>query len=103
MKDKLIENAAKSMAIRSGWAGWDSAKDFTQTLSGNDPEEEREGWRDLARIAFNAFEESHPKDHIMARVVNNLRDVAIQFHDTQQLRSRIQDAIAPLLEKPDES
>lgn len=44
-----------------------------------------------------------PKDHIIAQVVNNLRDVAIQYHDTQQLRSRIQDAIVPLLEKPDES
>lgn len=46
---------------------------------------------------------SVPKDHIIAQVVNNLRDVAIQFHDTQQLRSRIQDAIVPLLERPHES
>lgn len=103
MKDNLIENAAKAMAYHSGWNGWESAKNFTQTLSGNDPEEEREGWRDLAEIALSVFEKSLPKDHIIAQVVNNLRDVAIQFHDAQQLRSRIQDAIVPLLERPHES
>jgi len=40
------------------------------------------------------------KDHVIREVVNNLRDVAIQYHATQQLRSRIQDAIAPLFAAP---
>ncbi len=37
------------------------------------------------------------KDHIIREVVNNLRDVALQYHDTQQLRERIRDALEPLL------
>ena len=63
--------------------------------------ERGESYTYMAFCAGSAL--SMPKDHIIAQVVNNLRDVAIQFHDTQQLRSRIQDAIVPLLEKPDES
>lgn len=58
---------------------------------------------DLLKLCNDAVVSRYPKDHIIAQVVNNLRDVAVKFHDTQQLRSRIQDAIAPLLEKPDES
>jgi hypothetical protein len=37
------------------------------------------------------------KDHEIRDAVNQLRDVAIQFHHTQQLRSRIQDIVLPLL------
>ena len=38
-----------------------------------------------------------PKDHIIAQVVNDLRDTAIKFHDTQQLRERLRGCIEPLL------
>jgi len=37
------------------------------------------------------------KDHIIAAVVNDLRDTAIKFHDTQQLRERLRHCIEPLL------
>lgn len=37
------------------------------------------------------------KDHEIRDAVNQLREVAIQFHHTQQLRSRIQDIVLPLL------
>lgn len=37
------------------------------------------------------------KDHVVREVVNELRTVAYNFHNTQQLRSRIQDALEPLL------
>jgi len=39
------------------------------------------------------------KDHVIREVVNTLRDIAIQFHGTQQLRERIAYAIEPLLPK----
>lgn len=39
------------------------------------------------------------KDHEIAQTVNHLRDIAIQFHDAQQLRERIADVIVPLLKK----
>lgn len=37
------------------------------------------------------------KDHQIAELVNKLRDTAIRFHDSQQLRSRIQDAVLPVI------
>jgi hypothetical protein len=37
------------------------------------------------------------KDHVIAQTVNELRDIAIQFHDAQQLRERIAHVIVPLL------
>lgn len=37
------------------------------------------------------------KDHIIAQVVNDLRDTAVKFHDTQQLRERLRGCIEPLL------
>lgn len=37
------------------------------------------------------------KDHEIRDFVNRLRDVAIQFHHAQQLRSRIQEIVLPLL------
>jgi len=36
-------------------------------------------------------------DHILREVVNDLRDTAIQFHDTQQLRERLRHCLDPLL------
>lgn len=38
------------------------------------------------------------KDHEIAQAVNQLRDIAIKFHDTQQLRERIAAVIVPLLQ-----
>lgn len=40
------------------------------------------------------------KDHVIAQTVNKLRDVAIVFHGTQQLRERIAEVIVPLLKQP---
>lgn len=37
------------------------------------------------------------KDHVLAAVVNNLRDIAIQFHAAGQLRERLRGALGPLL------
>lgn len=42
------------------------------------------------------------KDHIIAQTVNQLRDVAIQFHASQQLRHRIAYVIVPLLKAVDQ-
>lgn len=38
------------------------------------------------------------KDHIIAKVVNDLRDTAIKFHATGQLRERMRAAIEPILQ-----
>jgi len=37
------------------------------------------------------------KDHDIREAVNQLRDVAIQYHHTGQLRSRIQEVVLPLM------
>ncbi|RSZ60004.1 hypothetical protein HF313_14915 [Massilia atriviolacea] len=47
-----IEAAAKAMALSVGWDKWDTATDFTHTHSGNDPAEERDYFRGLARAAL---------------------------------------------------
>lgn len=39
----------------------------------------------------------HVKDHTIAAVVNDLRDTAVRFHNTQQLRARMRHCIEPLL------
>jgi uncharacterized membrane protein len=36
-------------------------------------------------------------DHILREVVNDLTKVAKDFHDAQQLRARIREAVEPLL------
>jgi hypothetical protein len=50
--DDVIEKTARAMAAHTGWSDWDAATDFTHTLSGNNPDDERDYWRDLARIAL---------------------------------------------------
>lgn len=40
-----------------------------------------------------------PKDHEVAQLINQLRDVAIEFHDTQQLRERITRLVKPFVDK----
>lgn len=37
------------------------------------------------------------KGHEIAKVVNELRDIAVQYRDAQQLRERIAHIVAPLL------
>jgi outer membrane PBP1 activator LpoA protein len=41
-----------------------------------------------------------PKDHEIAQAINELRDIAIEFHDTQQLRERIARVVLELVKKP---
>lgn len=53
--DKLIEKVARAMAIHEGWDNWDTAKTFNDTPSGNDPEDEREYWLELARVAVGVI------------------------------------------------
>ena len=38
-----------------------------------------------------------PKDHEIREAINQLRDVAVQYHATQQLRERIADIVLPLV------
>jgi len=51
--DDVIDKAARAMAIHAGWDSWDTATDFTHTLSGNTPKDERDYWLDLAHIALS--------------------------------------------------
>lgn len=37
------------------------------------------------------------KEHQISEVVNQLRDIALQYRDTQQLRERIAHVVVPLL------
>lgn len=37
------------------------------------------------------------QDHVLREVVNDLRDIANKFHNTDQLRERLRGALAPLL------
>jgi cell division protein FtsB len=39
------------------------------------------------------------KDHEIAALVNELRDIAIEFHDQQQLRERIAGTVVPALKR----
>jgi hypothetical protein len=41
------------------------------------------------------------KDHEIAKLVNDLRDIAIEFHATQQLRERIAQVVRDALSKPE--
>lgn len=52
MDEATVERAARAMALRSGWDGWDSATTCQHTPNGCEPEEERGYWRDLARAAL---------------------------------------------------
>jgi hypothetical protein len=54
--------------------------------------------RDQAGAAQDS-ESDGLKDHEIRDAVNQLRDVAIQYHHTQQLRSRIQDIVLPLMKR----
>lgn len=55
MSADLIEAMARAMALAQGWQGWDTATHFSETPSGNEPEEEREHHRDMAKAALAAI------------------------------------------------
>jgi hypothetical protein len=51
------ESVAKAMAKHAGWEKWDTATDCRHTPSGNDPEDERDYWRELAALAIAPYAE----------------------------------------------
>lgn len=53
-KGQIIERMARAMASKSGWMRWDTATTPADTPNGNDPEVERDYWRDMARAALSA-------------------------------------------------
>lgn len=53
--EAAVERVAKAMAAHSGWDSWDTAKTCQHTPNGNEPEEERDYWREMARIARAEF------------------------------------------------
>jgi hypothetical protein len=56
-----------------------------------------EGWQAAKRDALTQAPQEPIKDHVIAKTVNELRDIALQFHDTQQLRERIAGVLVPVL------
>jgi hypothetical protein len=57
--------------------------------------------RDHERRAARAPADSVLKDHQIAALVNELRDIAVQYHGTQQLRERIAQVVVPILRAAD--
>jgi hypothetical protein len=55
----------------------------------------KEGWD--AALAARQAPTAAPKDHNVRQLVNDLRDIALTFHATQQLRARISDAVGQFL------
>ena len=49
-----LGRAARAMAEHAGWLQWDSATTCADTPNGNEPEEERAYWLELAQVAFTA-------------------------------------------------
>ena len=46
------ERVARAIALADGWLQWDTARTYTHTPNGTDPEECRDGYRDLAEAAI---------------------------------------------------
>lgn len=44
---ELVERVARKVAERDGWDKWDTAVNFNDTLNGNDPDDERDYYREL--------------------------------------------------------
>lgn len=42
------------------------------------------------------------KDHEIAELVNHLRDIAVAYHDTEQLRARIAYVVVPKIKELNE-
>lgn len=51
----VVETVARTLAVHTGWTQWDTATTCGHTPNGNEPDEEREYWRDLARVALDAM------------------------------------------------
>lgn len=55
---------------------------------------------DIMAYAQGTFvDEAIAKDHQIAALVNELRDISVKYHDAQQLRERIADVIVPHLKQ----
>jgi hypothetical protein len=57
-KQQILEELAKAMAEYSGWDMWDTATDCRHTPNGNDVDEEKSYWRELATIAYEKITNS---------------------------------------------
>lgn len=56
-----VEQVARAMAKHAGWDNWDTAQHVGHTLSGNEPEEERAHWCELAEIALSVAAQQEKK------------------------------------------
>ena len=86
MDDELIEKVARACAKAGGWGKYKSAKSCMDTPNGNEPEEEREYWRENARAAIQAVRE-WDREHSEATLVN-----AYKTSWNQPLKNKIADA-----------
>jgi hypothetical protein len=50
----VVERMARAIANSEGWDNWDTAQHCGDTMHGNDPDDERNGYRDMARAALTA-------------------------------------------------
>jgi hypothetical protein len=60
------------------------------------------GWMDYEAAKMGADSPQAAqgvKDHEIRELVNTLRDIAVQYHGTQQLRSRIQEVLLPIFQR----
>lgn len=51
-----VDAIAKALAESQGWAKWDTAQNCCDTLGGNEPEEEREHYRNTVKFVVAALE-----------------------------------------------
>lgn len=89
-------------------AAYEVAQRYHQEMAGYRPQAHKQKDADVAKIetALAALSQPMPeaaaqgwKDGDTAKLVNDLRDVAVQFHDAQQLRERIAHIIRPLTDR----
>jgi hypothetical protein len=62
------------------------------------PDDESSAWPGVYRhvsvdLAWNLVEDMQPKCNEVAAVVNELRDIAVEYHGAQQLRERIAEVV----------
>lgn len=65
-------------------------------LSGSEVFARTENFYPNAVPVFTAAPKAAPKDHELRELVNRLRGIAIEFHNSQQLRERIAAEILPM-------
>lgn len=68
----MIEKVARAIALQQG-ANWD-AKDFTETLGGEEPYEMVSGFEDIAKAAIQAMRE--PSEEIIEAMKDNIGPLA---------------------------